>query len=676
MSNSLIITKIDIIKERKIIYNNLSKYNKSLEKIYQNKIKNLMFHKKSHFTAIFTEYLIWDDNQEFLFELYSQRFSLINLSSFITIQCHKFFIPVLKNDWGRNLIKTNTKMKKIIISQISDKYRQNDPTKLKKYSKILPSDLSDNTLDEKEDMIDNSLKTYRNLNLRNINNNINNQTYNNNFYNNRNNKNNQNKNLPIKGKEYSESESTIDNVNANNDISISLDLKMNKKYDDNILTQNIGFVSGKNGKNDEELLKMMKFLKPINTAFIYENNNINNYNNNEHNNNNHKKMLKSNYIYLDYVNNKTNKIAEGTKKTSKNKSDNKKIIVNSNNNNNNNANINNEQLKTIVNLNNTNKYPGGVQPNIITQKNKSKNTSKNNKHCNNNEQKCNNNEQKCNNNNYINTKKNYKIYSKSNNKTNTSKNNNINCGIVNNNNNINNNVINGYNDLNNKTTSTKTNSNNTTYKNKSENRKNVLKNNRNKKNETNPITQQHNSDQKAISPSSNNEKKEQKATSNEKIEKEKEINMRYCSLKFGKTGKTMNSVENSGIQTIMISQKIISNSKDKNNDILKTNNNVNNINIFNSELKSIKRNNNKILDISSDAKKMKFLISCKEDINININAGKIISKKIVKKEKSLENKPLNNNNIIINKPIIGQLSNKRNIIIVKRKVSDGINTFH
>ena len=151
--------------------------------------------------------------------------------------------------------------------------------------------------------------------------------------------------------------------------------------------------------------------------------------------------------------------------------------------------------------------------------------------------------------------------------------------------------------------------------------------------------------------------------------------MRYCSLKFGKTGKKMNSVDNSGIQTIMIPPKIISNSKDKNNDILKTNNNVNNINIFNSELKSIKRNNNKILDISSDAKKMKFFISCKEDINININAGKILSKKFVKKEKSLENKPLNNNNII-NKPIIGPLSNKRNIIIVKRKISDGINTFH
>ena len=620
-------------KNSKIIYKNLSKYNKTQEKIYQNKIKNLMFHKKSHFTAIFTEYLIWDDNQEFLFELYPKRYSLLNVSSYTKIQSHKFFNPILKNDWGRNLIKYNIKMKKIIISQISDKSKQNDPTKLKKYSKILPSDLSDNTIDEKEDMIDNSLKTYKNLNIKKNNNQNNNDNISNN---NNNNKNNQDKNIPLKGKEYSESESTIDNVNANNDISISLDLKMNKKYDDNILTQNVGFVIGKNGKNDEELLKMMRYLKPINTAYIYENNN----------NNNNKKKLRTNYIYLDYVNNKTYRLTEGTKKSSKNKSENKKQFINNNNINNN----NNEHLKTLVNLNNTNKHQ--VHSNIITQKNKSKNTSINGKH--------NHNEQKS-----INTKKNYKLYSKSNNKANNSKN-------INFNNNINNNIINGYNDLNNKTTSTKTNSNNTTYKNKSENRKNTIKNNRNKKNENGIITQ-HNSELKEINTFTNEPKVLNENIDKDK-DKDKEMNMRYCSSKFGQINKKINSVENSGIQTIMIPHKIISNSKDKNNEGLKTSNNIN---IFGTELKSMKRNNNKILDISSDAKKMKFFISYKEDNNNNNtnNINKFNGKKIVKKEKSLENKPLNSNNNI-NKPIIGQLSNKRNIIIVKRKISDGINTFH
>jgi hypothetical protein len=37
--------------------------------------------------------------------------------------------------------------------------------------------------------------------------------------------------------------------------------------------------------------------------------------------------------------------------------------------------------------------------------------------------------------------------------------------------------------------------------------------------------------------------------------------MPYCSLKFGKTGEKMSSLENSSIQTIVIPQKIYSNSK-------------------------------------------------------------------------------------------------------------------
>ena len=412
------------LKIEKIIYSNLLKYNKTLEKLYQNKIRNLMFHKKSHFTAIFTEYLIWDDNQEFLFELYPKKFILSNLSSYIKIQHHKFFIPVLINDWGRNLIKLNTKMKKLLISQIADKSKKIDPSKyiLKKYSKILPSDLSDNTIEDKENLIDNSLKTFKDLNIQNNNNQnmIKNQ-----------NKNVPNKNIPLKSKEISESESTIDNVNANNDISISLDLKINQKYDDKILNKNAGFVIGKNGKNDEELLRMMKYMKPINTAYIYQNN---------------KKKLRTNYIYLDYINNKTYRLTEITKKSSKNKSEKKKKFIN---------NIKNENLKTLANLNDSNKNI--VHKNINCQNYNSKNTSINKKYG----------EQKSSNN-----KKNFKLYTKSNNNVKS-----------NNNNNLNNNLINGYNDQNNKTISTKTNSNsnNTMYKNKSENRKPTINNNRNKK---------------------------------------------------------------------------------------------------------------------------------------------------------------------------------------------------
>ena len=155
-------------------------------------------------------------------------------------------------------------------------------------------------------------------------------------------------------------------------------------------------------------------------------------------------------------------------------------------------------------------------------------------------------------------------------------------------------------------------------------------------------------------------------------DKDKDIsNMRYGgSTKFGKTNKKINSQENSKIQTIIISQKIVSNSKDKNYEFLKTSNNINNINIFGGEINNFKRNNNKILDISSDAKKMKFFISSKDENN---NINKFSGRKIMKKEKSLDNKPLNN---ALNKPIINQIPNKKNIIIVKRKISDGISTFH
>ena len=600
------------LKIEKIIYSNLLKYNKTLEKLYQNKIRNLMFHKKSHFTAIFTEYLIWDDNQEFLFELYPKKFILSNLSSYIKIQHHKFFIPVLINDWGRNLIKLNTKMKKLLISQIADKSKKIDPSKyiLKKYSKILPSDLSDNTIEDKENLIDNSLKTFKDLNIQNNNNQnmIKNQ-----------NKNVPNKNIPLKSKEISESESTIDNVNANNDISISLDLKINQKYDDKILNKNAGFVIGKNGKNDEELLRMMKYMKPINTAYIYQNN---------------KKKLRTNYIYLDYINNKTYRLTEITKKSSKNKSEKKKKFIN---------NIKNENLKTLANLNDSNKNI--VHKNINCQNYNSKNTSINKKYG----------EQKSSNN-----KKNFKLYTKSNNNVKS-----------NNSNNPNNNLINGYNDQNNKTISTKTNSNsnNTMYKNKSENRKPTINNNRNKKNE-NVLTTQHNSEVKVITPFPN-EPKILKENSNKEII----TNIRYGSFKFGNDKKKGNSQESSKIQTIMMPQKLISNSKERNYQVLKTTNNinnvtnVNNINIYGGDIKSFKRNNNKILDISSDAKKMKFFISTKDENNYK---NKLSGRKINKKEKSLDNKILNNG---LNKPIIGQ-KNKKNIIIVKRKISESINTFN
>ena len=250
---------------RNIINHNLSKYNNLKEKYYLYKIRNLMFHKKSHFTSIFIEYLIWDDNQEFLFELYSYKYSHKNIPIFIKFQFPKDYLLILREETGRAIISKNIEKKRKLFLCISEKTKYStDKGKniSKKYGNILPYDLSDNK--------------------------IKNSNYD-----------------SIKEKEYfNESESTIDNVNANNDISMSLDLKINKNYDNQILNKNIGFVKGKNGKNDMELLNMLNYMKKVNTRPIYESK---------------KSKIKNKFIYWEYINNKLKSKSKPNKDKEKDK---------------------------------------------------------------------------------------------------------------------------------------------------------------------------------------------------------------------------------------------------------------------------------------------------------------------------------------------------------------------
>ena len=375
-----------LITEAKVIKINLIKYNASLQGQNLIKIKNLIFHKKSHFTSVFTEYLIWDDTQEFLFELYSKKNSYINLYSLIQ-ETQNILKPILINDYYRNLIKINDKFKKTILSKISSEISQkNKRSNLLYdnnyyYSKILPSDLLDNTttIEEKKNSI-----------------NINN------FFNKKKEK-----------KDISQSQSTIDNVNANNDISLSIDLNINKKYDNNILEQNIEFILGKNDQNDTELIKVMKYLKPLNTAYIYNN------------------SKKNKNIFLDYIHNKKQKTNKENKKTSQIKIKRKKTKSLNYMNYNNNPIINNNIPK------NKEYFNKNSQKNIFNEESNIKN---NNKYIS------------------VNIKKNNpKFYSKSNNKIPTNKNKIIPAKK---------NLINAFNDLNNRTTSTKTNSINSRIENK------------------------------------------------------------------------------------------------------------------------------------------------------------------------------------------------------------------
>jgi len=634
MINSL--SKADIYKKEKIIYKNLIKYNQSQEKLYQYKIKNLMFHKKSHYTSVFIEYLIYDDYQEFLFELYPLNYCLPNMVSCIKMQYRKSFIPMVINEWGRNLIKINS-VKKLILK---NKSKDNDDTRYifkKKYSNILPSDLSDYSLNEKEDMID-SFRTYRKFMNTNNNQFLNTNTNRSKMNKiNTNEKDSQNicqtqendKIAPVKGKECNESESTIDNVNANNDISISLDLKINKIYDDKLLTQNMEFVEGKNEKNDIELLKMLKYLKPINTAYIYQNNQNSKY----------KSKNKTNNIYLDYVNNKKYRMAESL---SKNKSEKKT-----------NLNVNKERLKTLININNMNK--NSLYYNTNSQKNKAKNILINGRY--------NANEKNL-------TKKNNKLNSNSNNKVNnSSKHNHNNIDIRTNNITNNYNIISRYNELNNKAISPKA---NTSHKNKSENKPEIKKN-RNKKNDIAFIISQHNLGVK-LNIVNNNEQKAGHDQDKKKKHNQKEIKSNLSKIqndesKSGKIKPKKYSEDNS-IQIISVPQKLISNSRDKQIESIKNNNinSINNINILGEgEIKVFKRNNNsKLLDFS-DTRKIKLFTSIKDE---NKASGR---KKSIKKEKSLDFKPFNTNVNSMNKSGTNQSSKKKN---VKRKTSDGINNFH
>ena len=254
----------------KIIFNNLSKYNKSKVEFDKFIVKSLMFHKKTHLTSKFTEYLIWDDNQEFLFELFNKKYSLLNIPIYIKFQNYINIYPTFRDSWCRNLIKANLKLKQILFTYLSEKTKPTTEASKnanKKFSNILPVDLSYNSLDKNDKNIYKS----------------------------------------IKGKEFSESESTIDNLNANNDISMSLDLNINKKYDNKLLIQNCGFVKGKNEKNDSELLKILAYLKPINTIYIQNQN----------------KKMNNKLIYLDYISNKINGHSKGSSKKVKIKDDNK-----------------------------------------------------------------------------------------------------------------------------------------------------------------------------------------------------------------------------------------------------------------------------------------------------------------------------------------------------------------
>ena len=210
----------------KIISKNLLKYNKTKEQLSQNVIKKLIFHKKSHFTSLFIEYLIWDDFQEFLTKYYKHKYFLKK----ILLEPKNKYNLAIVDDIGHKLLFQNYMKKKLLKQNpiIKEKKIKNmkiihSEKKLNSFFHILPQDISG------------ELKIFE-----------------------------------IGGKNLKNESETIDNINANNDISMSIDLRLNKKYDSKILDKNSAFVKGKNGENDKEIMKVIKFLKPIHNENKYK----------------------------------------------------------------------------------------------------------------------------------------------------------------------------------------------------------------------------------------------------------------------------------------------------------------------------------------------------------------------------------------------------------------------
>ena len=315
---------VKINKILKTLHKNLStKYSLSIEEYCKSKITSLIFHKRSHYTTIFIEYLISDDIQEFLNDYYTKNNLLTYLFYLISNNKKCKFIPIIINEFGRKLILDNKHIKSLIFQYRSKMnqlkgFKQNlFNSNYSHFTYILPIDISStitkkNCSDITEKTIQNDDDNYQ-KNMR---------------------KNNGNKCVI-----HNESESTINNLNVNDDISYSIDLTLNKKYDDKVLRKNIEFIKGKNNKNDEELVKLLNKLKPLDTSLIYDK----------------KKRRIKNYNYYNYMNSLKKKInnkkLENDLKYVTNNFQNLKIKNSRNNSSNKNTNTNSFNLNSISYIN-------------------------------------------------------------------------------------------------------------------------------------------------------------------------------------------------------------------------------------------------------------------------------------------------------------------------------------
>lgn len=131
----------------------LTKYNKNSEEYSLMKINDLLSQKQSHFVALFKEYLIYDDNSEFLSSFYSKRTSYSFIKYYSSISKLSVIPQFINGSINTIMYNNKSNKRKSIQSTLQS---NNHKTIKEKYNTILKNELSLSKSETKETVIDNN----------------------------------------------------------------------------------------------------------------------------------------------------------------------------------------------------------------------------------------------------------------------------------------------------------------------------------------------------------------------------------------------------------------------------------------------------------------------------------------------------------------------------------------
>ena len=194
---------------KNIILKNLKRYNINKRKYYFMKINTIIYNKKSHYVSKFKELLFLNDLNEFLIQYYPSFLVKIFFSKFLFYKTEKILFPCFIDRKIIKIMNKNQKEKKKIntLKYEKEEYENNKLI----FSYILNTIITNSTI-----------KEFSNIDFLNT-------------------------------------ETTIDNLHVNDDITMSLDLQINKNYDYNKIEKGCNFVCEKN-INDKTILNLINLL--------------------------------------------------------------------------------------------------------------------------------------------------------------------------------------------------------------------------------------------------------------------------------------------------------------------------------------------------------------------------------------------------------------------------------